>query len=202
MQDTSKDDGERSVAGDIVALLAAMGYGLYTTVIRLFIPDDEGISMQLLLGYIGIINAVIAAPVLIVMLLLNLESTVQVSGAVLGFIFLNGFCDNVLSDYFWARAVVLTSPTVATIGVSITIPLAIISDICLGKAVLTYLSILGAILVVLGFMLVNIDNEIWHQIGMKLGIVSIDATDDRPGQVTSPVHTKQPSSPPKERDPW
>ena len=42
---------------------------------------------------------------------------------------MNGLCNSVLSDYLWARSVVLTSPTVATIGMSITIPLAMISDL-------------------------------------------------------------------------
>ena len=37
--------------------------------------------------------------------------------------------NNVLSDYLWARAVVLTTPTVATVGLSLTIPLAFISDL-------------------------------------------------------------------------
>ena len=34
---------------------------------------------------------------------------------------LKGLFDNVLSDYFWARAVVLTSATVATVGLGLTI---------------------------------------------------------------------------------
>ena len=37
--------------------------------------------------------------------------------------------NNVLSDYLWARAVVLTTPTVATVGLSLTIPLAFVSDL-------------------------------------------------------------------------
>ena len=67
LQDTESNQGVRSIEGDIVALLASMGYGVYTTAIRLLIPDDEGISMQLLLGYIGAINAVMAFPVLLAM---------------------------------------------------------------------------------------------------------------------------------------
>jgi hypothetical protein len=47
--------------------------------------------------------------------------------------------DNVVADYLWARAVILTSPTVATVGLSLTIPLAFISDFFVG----TYLRVLA-----------------------------------------------------------
>lgn len=72
---------------------------------------------------------------------------------------LNGLCNSVLSDYLWARAVVLTSPTVATIGVSITIPLALVSDFLLHGTSPTWLSGGGAFLVICGFTLVNITKE-------------------------------------------
>ena len=54
----------------------------------------------------------------------------------------------------------LTSPTVATIGMSITIPLAIISDFFINSKIPTDISILGAILVIIGFCLVNINKEL------------------------------------------
>lgn len=81
-----------------------------------------------------------------------------------GFIVLNGFCDNVFSDYLWARAVVLTSPTVATIGMSVTIPLAMASDFLLGKQAPTPVSLGGASLVVVGFVLVNIPSALQRDI--------------------------------------
>ena len=85
--------------------------------------------------------------------------------AALGFIILGGLCDNVFSDYLWARAVVLTSPTVATVGMSITIPFAMLSDFLLGnnKSGVPVLSLLGAGLVVLGFALVNFEPETLRQ---------------------------------------
>lgn len=75
---------------------------------------------------------------------------------------MNGLCNSVLSDYLWARSVVLTSPTVATIGMSITIPLAMISDLIIQSVIPGYLAIIGAILVIIGFGLVNVTKE--HEI--------------------------------------
>lgn len=162
LQDSGEMDGDgeqRTLAGDIVALLSAVGYGLYTSIIRYKIPDDEGISMQLLLGYIGLINAITLSPVLIVLSLMGLANITQLTGAIFGFILLNGIFNTAVSDYLWARAVVLTSPTVATIGMSITIPLAMISDLFIMGVVPTYISVVGALLVVIGFILVNISKD-------------------------------------------
>lgn len=91
---------------------------------------------------------------------MGLDNLSHLTGVVFGFIVLNGFCDNVFSDYLWARSVVLTSPTVATIGMSITIPLAMISDYLLGNGGPTPISLFGAFLVVVGFLLVNIHKDL------------------------------------------
>jgi hypothetical protein len=37
---------------------------------------------------------------------------------------LQGLLDNVLSEYLWATAVLLTSPSVATVGLALTVTLA------------------------------------------------------------------------------
>ena len=89
--------------------------------------------------------------------MLHLDGLDKITAKIIGFICVDGITDNVFSDYLWARAVVLTSPTVATMGMSITIPLAMISDALLGKGIPTIASIFGAILVILGFAFVNVD---------------------------------------------
>ena len=56
-----------NVLGDLMAVLGAAGYGLYTTVLRVKVTDDDSASMQLLLGYMGLVNAIILSPVLFLM---------------------------------------------------------------------------------------------------------------------------------------
>lgn len=58
---------EHGLVGDVMAVCGAVGYGLYTTAMRLKVTDDESASMQLLLGYMGVVNAVSLLPVLIFM---------------------------------------------------------------------------------------------------------------------------------------
>jgi solute carrier family 35 protein F5 len=167
--DVSQHDAFASHAiwGDALGLLSAVGYGAYAVMIRLYCPHEnsEGekqtMSMQLLLGYIGLVNAVSLSPVAIYILLFQ-DTTVSIglTWIVFGYLVAKGMLDNVLSDYLWARAVVLTSATVATVGLGLTIPLAFVSDLIMGHGnILDATSIMGAIAVLAGFILVNIGEE-------------------------------------------
>jgi drug/metabolite transporter (DMT)-like permease len=66
-----------------------------------------------------------------------------------------GLLDNVLSDYLWAKAVLLTSTTVATAGLTIQVPLAAIVDTITGHSP-PFMDYLGAIAVMIGFAGINI----------------------------------------------
>lgn len=143
--------------GDILGLISAVGYGAYAVQTRLLCPHDESLySMQRLLGYIGLINLVVLSPIAVWLLM----GRVKLSAVVFWFLVVKGLFDNVLSDYLWLRAVILINATVATVGLGLTIPLAFASDVMLGKTdVLTPGTILGALTVLAGFVLVNVGND-------------------------------------------
>ncbi|KAF6165677.1 hypothetical protein GIB67_012574 [Kingdonia uniflora] len=66
-----------------------------------------------------------------------------------------GLLDNVLCDYLWAKAVLLTTTTVATAGLTIQVPLAAIVDSLTGHAP-HLMDYLGAAAVMVGFVGINI----------------------------------------------
>eukprot|EP00978_Attheya_sp_CCMP212_P013416 scaffold33712_cov57-Attheya_sp.AAC.7 len=178
--------------GDIAGLISAVGYGTYTVLIRTLCPKNENLmSMQLLLGYIGVINMICLMPVTIKLLLFDMNNkssdspdsmdefddvspitddggaggvpsstTSRLTWVIFWFLVAKGLADNVLSDYLWARAVILTSATVATVGVGLTIPLAMVSDWIMGHGNVTSIeSIFGACAVLIGFICVNMEGE-------------------------------------------
>ena len=139
-------------------------------------------SMQLLFGYIGVWNLILLLPVAIwVILSSNAAAESQgtdpskwasssdgstdvvhttLTWSILIFLLLKGLLDNVLSDYLWARAVILTSATVASVGVGLTIPMAFAADWIMGNGHSTQGGeVLGAISVLIGFVFVNLDGE-------------------------------------------
>lgn len=74
-----------------------------------------------------------------------------------GFLCLNAFVGTLVSDYIWLWSTLLTTPAVTTLGLSLTIPLAISLDVIFGKLSLTGLYLLGTGLVFLGFLLINLE---------------------------------------------
>ena len=63
-----------------------------------------------------------------------------------------------LSDYLWAKAVLLTTTTVATAGLTIQVPLAAIVDSITGNAP-HLMDYLGAVAVMIGFIGINIPTD-------------------------------------------
>ena len=158
-------DNDHGLWGDALALLSAVGYGVYAVMIRVFCPKDESLmSMQQFLGFIGLYNMVDLSTIA----LWQSIGPAAISALVLASLIVKGLLDNVLSDYLWARAVVLTSATVASVGLGLTIPLAFLSDVIMGRPnIFDASSILGALSLLFGFVLVNVgqkrvdgDNEI------------------------------------------
>jgi solute carrier family 35, member F5 len=66
--------------------------------------------------------------------------------------------DNVLSDYLWAKAIHLTTTTVATAGLTIQVPIAAVIDSITGHAP-HLLDYVGAAAVLVGFAGINIPSD-------------------------------------------
>jgi solute carrier family 35, member F5 len=139
--------------GDLLALTSAIAFGFYAVQIRVLCPRNEQLySMQRLLGYIGLINTVILSPVALYELLGNVKMTI----IVFELIIVRSVFDYVLSEYLYFRSVILTSATVATLGLALTIPFAFVTDLIMGKTeVVSRSSLLGALAVIVGFLMVN-----------------------------------------------
>uniref|UniRef100_K3WL39 EamA domain-containing protein n=1 Tax=Globisporangium ultimum (strain ATCC 200006 / CBS 805.95 / DAOM BR144) TaxID=431595 RepID=K3WL39_GLOUD len=155
----SGDSASDHVFGDLVALFSAFMYGVYTTAIRKLIPDEESVSISLFFGFIGVINFVCLLPFVLLFHYTGVESLSGLTTEILLLIGVKGLFDNALSDYLWARAVLLTSPTVATVGLSLTVPLAILADFVFHQSPPTLVTLLASMLVLSGFVLINVSTK-------------------------------------------
>ncbi|KAJ4728497.1 thiamine-repressible mitochondrial transport protein THI74 [Melia azedarach] len=148
--------------GDILALVSAGLYAVYITLIRKKLPDDDGksghASMALFLGFLGLFNLLIFLPVALILNFTKLEPFHRLTLEQFGLIVGKGLLDNVLSDYLWAKAVLLTTTTVATAGLTIQVPLAAVVDSLTGNAP-NLLDYLGAVAVMIGFAGINIPSD-------------------------------------------
>ncbi len=62
------------------------------------------------------------------------------------------------SDYIYVIAMLKTTPLVVTVGLSLTIPLAIVGDLFLGRSIALQ-AIFGGCLVLVSFVVVGIENS-------------------------------------------
>ncbi|CAL0328217.1 unnamed protein product [Lupinus luteus] len=152
--------------GDIFSLVSAGLYAAYITLIRKKLPEDDGksgeASMAQFLGYLGLFNVLIFLPVALVLNFTMVEPFHTLTWKQFSLIIGKGLLDNVLSDYLWAKAVILTSTTVATAGLTIQVPLAAIVDTVIGKAP-RLMDYLGAVAVMIGFAGINIPSDIFSK---------------------------------------
>lgn len=150
------------VLGDALALVSAGLYAVYITLIRKKLLDEnkgEGhASMAQFLGYLGLFNLLIFLPVALFLNFTKIEPFHKLTWSQFGLIVGKGLLDNVLSDYLWAKAVLLTTTTVATAGLTIQVPIAAVVDSITGHAP-HLLDLVGASAVILGFAGINFPSE-------------------------------------------
>ncbi|KAI8466023.1 MAG: hypothetical protein J3K34DRAFT_524869 [Monoraphidium minutum] len=122
------------VWGDLLCLGSAALYAGYTIVLRRALPDDDEADVALFFGYVGLFCTTLFAPVLAGLVLGGGMDLAGVTREALGLILLQGVLNYAFSDYLWAHAVLLLGPTVATLGLSVQIPIAAAAEAALGTA--------------------------------------------------------------------
>jgi solute carrier family 35 protein F5 len=142
--------------GIALSLLSAVAYGCYTTALRRLAPEGGGVRIQLLFGFVGVFCAATLGPLSATLHATGALRIPPLNGELLSLILTKGFVDNVLSDLLWAWAIQLTSATLATVGLALTIPTAMVADLLIHRALPGPLLAAGSGLVVLGFVLTTL----------------------------------------------
>lgn len=125
--DQAKHDANESaiptpLIGDILALCGAVFYGCYTTLLKLKIGDESRIDMTLFFGFVGAFNLLFMWPFFIIFHFTGLEKfELPFSPSLWVMVLLNAFVGTFLSDYLWLLAMLMTSPLVVTLGISLTV---------------------------------------------------------------------------------
>ena len=149
-----KSTGELAL-GNTLALLSAILYGVYTVFMKRSFPDENKINMPIFFGFIGLINVLCLWPGFFVLHYTGFETfELPTEGQIILILLLNAL-GSMLADIFCAYAVLMTSPILVTVGLSLEIPLSLVGQIVLNSQTSTWLYWIGAIVVACSFIIVN-----------------------------------------------
>lgn len=143
-------------AGDLLALMSAGFYAVYVVLLKKRIEHESRVSMPLFFGFVGLLNVVLMWPVGLVLHYAGLETFSLPSGKVMWTGVLVNMAITVISDMAYLIAMLKSSPLVATVGLSLTIPLAIAGDTLRGSHSGGSQAYLGSAIVLSSFVAIGL----------------------------------------------
>ena len=162
--------------GDALAFISAIMYGLYAVFMKKRIDDESRVNMPVFFGFVGLVNVLMMWPGFIILHFTGIERFELPPSTWVTTIILSNSMASLCSDLAWAYAVLLTSPIVVTVGLSMTIPLSLIGQIVLNSQTASPVYWVGALVVVLSFVFVN-QEEKKGEVGVALSADGEQAAD-------------------------
>ncbi|KIX08255.1 uncharacterized protein Z518_02911 [Rhinocladiella mackenziei CBS 650.93] len=143
--------------GDALALLSAIIYGVYTITLKKSTIKalPRSLNMPLFFGLVGMFNLLLLFPLFPILHFTGLEKFSLPPTRRIWTILLVNSVSSFFSDICWAYAMVLTSPLLVTVGLSLTIPLSLVGEMVLQGHYEGWMYWLGAGIVVGSFLFVD-----------------------------------------------
>ncbi|CAI4049268.1 hypothetical protein SUVZ_13G1190 [Saccharomyces uvarum] len=162
--DISGDDNDtvQLLLGNLLALAGAVLYGVYSTLLKREVGDETRVNMKIFFGFVGLFNLLFLWPSLIVLNFFGWEPFELPKDPKVIIIILLNCLITFVSDFCWAKAMLLTSPLTVTVGLSITIPLAMFGDVLFKHKTMPVLYLFGAALILGSFFIINKSSEEEH----------------------------------------
>lgn len=153
--------------GDTMAFVSAVLYGFYAVFMKKRIGDESKVNMPLFFGLVGTINVIILWPGMVLLHILDIERfEMPPTGRILTIVLVNS-ASSLVSDFCWAYSMLLTSPLIVTVGLSLTIPLSLVGQIVLDKQYSSPLYWVGAVIMVISFVFINHEDTKDEESGMQ-----------------------------------
>ncbi|PWO29360.1 hypothetical protein PtrARCrB10_02033 [Pyrenophora tritici-repentis] len=141
--------------GDVMAFVSAALYGFYTVFMKAKIGDETKVNMPLFFGLVGLNNVMLLWPGFIILHLTGIETfELPPTSRILNIVLINS-ASSLVSDFCWAYAMLLTSPLIVTVGLSLTIPCSLVGQMVLDAQYASALYWVGAAIMVLSFLFIN-----------------------------------------------
>jgi solute carrier family 35 protein F5 len=176
-----------NVFGDILAIGSAALYACHTTLLKRMLGEST-LQIVTFFGLVGLFNALLGLPLLLGTYATGSLNIDALDTRAVLLIIGKGLVVNVLSDALWAKAVALTSPTFATIGTTLDVPMSVVIQAIISKpdwlsdAKAALLKFCGVLIVLLGFFGINAsDSAFSYSASGSSDMSAPSAAAERPG---------------------
>eukprot|EP00871_Galdieria_phlegrea_P002253 jgi/Galph1/3028/GphlegSOOS_G1656.1 len=164
----SRSRGTRTMIGDACSVISALFYSFYVLFLRLRFSESNPVDISQLFGWMGLFMLIGLIPLLFVWDGFQWETFDRPSFTSFLWLVINALIGTVLSDYLWAIAVVFTSPVLATMALSLTIPLSTCFDALGNQTQFSFLYMVGALCVFSGFIGLALENRKDEQVQKQM----------------------------------
>ena len=122
--------------------------------------NEARVDMMLFFGLVGLYNVIILLPGFLILHYAGVERfELPPTRRILTIVLVNS-ATSLVSDICWAYAMLLTSPLVVTVGLSLTIPLSLIGQMILNSQSSSATYWIGAGVVFLSFVFINHEGKV------------------------------------------
>ncbi|KAI6218076.1 Protein FAM91A1 [Aphelenchoides besseyi] len=142
-----------SIVGASLSFVSAMIYAIYLVVFSVMSRRTGSVDMNLMFGVIGLFSFVVCTPLLVIVHHTGLEPQLPFpTNQEIMLIILNSLIGSIFSDYLWLYATLLTNGLVASISLTLTIPLSMIADVVVNGQLPDLAEMLSAIPIMTSFV--------------------------------------------------
>lgn len=153
--------------GNMLALSGALIYGIYTILLKAktIIKNshvERNLNAHLFFAFVGLFCLFLLWPIIIILHFTGIEEFALPTDRHTLTLLLINMLITFVSDFCWCKAVILTSPLTVTVGLSLTIPLAMVGDWIIKQFKFNWIYATGATIVTIGFLIINQDEKNDH----------------------------------------
>lgn len=138
--------------GGVYALTSACFYAMYLVFLRRKVDSEDKMDIPMFFGFVGLWNMLLLWPAFFFLHYSNLEKFEWPNEKQWAYLLLNGIVGTVISEAFWLWGCFLTSSLIASVAMSLTVPMTMFADVVLKQVHYSVALYLGAIPVCLAFL--------------------------------------------------
>uniref|UniRef100_H2ZHN6 Solute carrier family 35 member F5 n=1 Tax=Ciona savignyi TaxID=51511 RepID=H2ZHN6_CIOSA len=141
--------------GVMWSLIGTFCYAVYLVSLKKSVGSDENIDVPMFFGFVGMFSFTLLWPGMVALHYTGVEKFELPDRTSILLVVVNGLVGTVLSELMWLWGCLLTSSLIATMSLSLTIPLSIFLDIVFRKVEFSWLFYMGVAPVFLAFLAVT-----------------------------------------------